>query len=764
MARKTKSRPTKAKKKRSDRRRKGRSPLAALNPAPILKRLGQIRISWPRPSRPGILKSPPKAPSWLGEVAAIILIVAGILSLMNLFEFSTAPLARSWATLLKRAFGGIGAIVASCGVLITGVLLLLPRAGVQITVPWIRVLAVEIAFISLLALIHLFAGGPDPLTSARMGEGGGYVGWALSTLITSQLDPITATLVYGILFAIGTGTAIGIRSRHLRAALKWVTGRMLELAGRLDRGVLPQEPDVPPESPPDKSARPRRRKRKTGATGPRRLLDRLPPLDLLSDKAIGKPNEREVKANARKLEEALRDFGIETEIVGVKVGPTVTQYAVRAFKWITDEETGEPKLQMVRVRKISSLANDLALALSASSLRIQAPVPGHSYIGIEVPHRKPAVVPLRAVLESRAFKKTRSPLALPLGMDVAGEPVVADLAAMPHLLIAGTTGSGKSVALVSMATALVMRNPPDRLRLVLLDPKMVELVRFNGLPHLMGRVETVMERIIGVLRWATWEMDRRYKLLEAEGARNLTAFNRAVGRDSRLPYIVVMIDEIGDLMMMHGGEVEPTLCRLAQMARAVGIHLVVATQRPSTDVITGLIKANFPARISFAVPSGVDSRVVLDTPGAESLIGRGDMLFLAPDAPGPRRVQGCIVTDIEVERVVSYWERQFELAIEAGEIKPDEAAPWDRGLSRREILAATDELLEEAIALVLEEGSASASLIQRKLGIGYPRAARIMDALEELGVIGPPRPGTRTRKVLIRKGDDPFYRSVRRRK
>ena len=324
----------------------------------------------------------------------------------------------------------------------------------------------------------------------------------------------------------------------------------------------------------------------------------------------------------------------------------------------------------MRVNKIASLSSDLALALSAKRLRIQPYVPGHPYMGIEVPNRAPSIVALRPVMESEAFaraylkrdaesgQRRQMPLAMPLGRDVSGAPVVVDLASMPHLLIAGTTGSGKSVCITAMIIALVMNNAPDRLKLVMLDPKMVELSRFNGLPHLLGPVETDMERIIGVLRWATREMDNRYKLLEAEAARNIETYNKALGKRreaEKLPYIVILVDEIGDLMLSRPDEMERTLTRLAQMARAVGIHLVVATQRPSVDIITGLIKANFPARISFAVASGVDSRVILDTTGAETLMGRGDMLYLAPDAAVPRRFQGCYVTDDELDAIAAYW-------------------------------------------------------------------------------------------------------------
>lgn len=492
----------------------------------------------------------------------------------------------------------------------------------------------------------------------------------------------------------------------------------------------------------------------------------LPPLELLSDVELNKPTEEEINTNARIIKNTLLEFDVETEVIDVKVGPTVTQYAVSPYTESVNGE-GERVLNRVRVSQIANLAGDLALALSARRLRIQAPVPGHSYVGVEVPNRNPSTVALRPVLESERFYAYRDrPLALPLGRDVSGDPFITDLGTMPHLLIAGTTGSGKSIMLAAMTTALVVNNPPDRVKLVLLDPKMVELSRFNGLPHLLGPVETELDRIIGVLRWATREMDYRYKLLEKEAARNIETYNRALGRrrkDEQLPYLTIIIDEIGDLMMQRPDETERALTRLAQMARAVGIHLMVATQRPSVDVITGLIKANFPARISFAVASGIDSRVILDHTGAETLMGRGDMLFLAPDAAGPQRIQGCYISDEEVNDVVGYWKDWYEAEIEAGRMEPNSIAPWERGMTRREVLAETDPMLEEAIALVVAEREASASLIQRRLGLGYPRAARLIDLMHELGVVGPARAGGRTREVLVKPGSDPFKKLIDKR-
>ncbi|MBN1119992.1 MAG: DUF87 domain-containing protein [Anaerolineae bacterium] len=479
----------------------------------------------------------------------------------------------------------------------------------------------------------------------------------------------------------------------------------------------------------------------------RKRSDKLPSLDLLDDVKFGRPSDEEINISATIIEETVADFGMQVKVIGVKAGPTVTQYAVQPFTEV--ERDGEKVIQRVRVTRVAGLANDLSLALAAPSVRIQAPVPGTSYIGIEVPNMQPGVVSLRPVIESEQFYEIKSPLALALGREVDGRPFAVDLAKMPHMLIGGTTGSGKSVCLRSIATCLVSNNRPDKLRLIMIDPKMVELVRFNGLPHLLGRVEVQLDRIIGVLRWITREMDRRYKLMEEALARNIEVYNRGRYYKHRMPHIVVLIDELAELMMEYPDETEHLITRLAQMARATGIHLVVATQRPSTDVVTGLIKANFPARISFAVASGTDSRVIIDTVGAEDLIGRGDMLYQSPEAAAPARIQGCFVGDNEMERIVDYWVDNWEWEEDVSE------APWERSLRRQAVIEETDEMLIEAIRIVQNDGEASASQLQRKLNVGYPRAGRIVDSLFRLGVVGPEETGGRTREVLIKPGEDP---------
>ena len=385
-----------------------------------------------------------------------------------------------------------------------------------------------------------------------------------------------------------------------------------------------------------------------------------------------------------------------------------------------------------------------------------------------MPNSQKTFVSLRGVIESHAFNDLKSSLSVALGRDVSGEPVAADLGTMPHLLIAGTTGSGKSVCITSIITCLICNNTPDDLRIVMIDPKKVELIRFNGLPHLLGRVEVELDRILGTLRWMTREMDRRYRKMEKLSARDLDDYNVKIKRrrgEKQLPRIVVVVDELADLMMMAQNETEQTLVRLAQMARATGIHLVVATQRPSTDILTGVIKANFPTRISFAVASATDSRVILDTNGAESLLGQGDMLFLGSEAAGTVRIQGVKTTDTEVDSIVDYWSKHNNC--DTGRKKPndfddDEArlqiqakvAPWDDLIKEQQEVAGKDDQIMHAITIVKKQKTASASLLQRKLKIGYPRAARLMDELYEMGVVGAPRQGGKTREVLIQSDDE----------
>jgi DNA segregation ATPase FtsK/SpoIIIE-like protein len=442
----------------------------------------------------------------------------------------------------------------------------------------------------------------------------------------------------------------------------------------------------------------------------------LPPLELFQTAPKGPAAPMDLEAKSRTIEAKLATFGVGVRVVGHHRGPTVTLFDV-------EPDPG------VKVKRITELQNDLALALAAPTVRIQAPVPGRPVVGVEIPNTVSTLVSMREVLESEAYKRMESPLRVVLGKDVAGESVCIDLAAMPHLLIAGATGSGKSVMLNVIITSLLYQSPPDETRILMIDPKMVELTVYNGIPHLYSPVVTEMDKVLGVMRWTLREMERRFTLFRDAGVRNISRYNHLLLErgERKLPYIVLIVDELADLMMVAPDEVEGSICRLAQLARATGIHLVIATQRPSVDVITGLIKANFPARIAFAMSSQVDSRTILDQVGAEKLLGRGDMLYQSPTEAKPVRLQGALVSDQEIERVVEFWRTA---ALPSDQVQPEEFAARAADGSDSQ-----DPLLDQATAVVREHNRASVSLLQRKLSIGYQRAARLLDTLEGQGVV-----------------------------
>ncbi len=642
----------------------------------------------------------------------------------------------------------------AAGLVAVGLCLLKPSLWERVAQQWDVVVGWELLFLGLLGLFHLFAGGPDPLLAADQGRGGGYVGWAIVRLLSSVAGSAGAFLVLCVVLVGGAVLALGLSPDHLAAA-RQAAARLAEaVRSRFRRGGEEPVVHLPPQ--PSARKRPSLPKAKTApkpepepepAPAPRvRRAKNLPPIDLLDPGSPQKFSETDARMRAAIIEETLASFGVPARVVEINVGPVVTQFGVEPGYIEAPGTNGHLRPRKVRVSKIYSLANDLALALAAAPIRIEAPVPGKSLVGIEVPNADVSLVSLRSVLESDAFRKSKGRLKIALGHNVSGKPVFADLAEMPHLLIAGATGSGKSVCINAIVSSLIFNNGPDAVRLVMIDPKMVELTRYNGLPHLIAPVVVELESAVAALRWVTFQMDERYRKFAAEKARHLEDYNRkmtAQGQDP-LPRIVVVIDELADLMMMSPEEVERSICRIAQMARATGIHLVVATQRPSVDVVTGLIKANFPARISFAVTSQVDSRVILDTAGAEKLLGRGDMLFMAPDSSHLQRLQGCFVSDREVDNLVKFW---VEALPAEG---PPTPAPW----ASLEDAEEEDDLLEQAIALVRQTGGASASLLQRRMRIGYPRAARLIDLMEERGIIGPPEPGGKPREVLLDDFDE----------
>lgn len=715
---------------------------------------------------------------FLWDILGVFLFALALLTLLGILGLSKGTLLEEWVNLLFLWLGWGNLLVVFFAA--AGGVIAFQRSLKPIPFPLGRVIALELAAFLTLALLSAASG--NRLTEGAMW--GGQVGWGLATMVMRALASIL-----GQVFGSSAGQAAGFLLGGLILFVFWgwmvLTGfglwRPLE-AWFLDEAGLEKRPETAAEGsgadgtqeklvisplPSDKPAALQEGKkppqklppefRKSFKVSerqdnrpamPQPRSDRLPPLNVLLGEQSYRPDERNINQAAGLIEKSLSEFGIPAKVVGFRIGPTVTQFAVQPgfIRKGTEEDAQQMK---VRVAQIASLQKDLALALSAERLRIEAPVPGRAYVGIEVPNSRSALVRLRPLLETDAFYKIGSPLAVAFGRDVSGSPLVADLSRMPHLLIAGTTGSGKSVCVAALATCLAMNNAPEDLRMVMIDSKMVELIRFNGLPHLFGKVETDVTRILGVLRWIVVEMEHRYKLLEAAKARDIDAYNRRLQRRKdtpAIPRIVVLIDELADLMMSAPDQTEHNLVRLAQMARATGIHLVVATQRPSTDVVTGLIKANFPARLAFAVASGVDSRVILDLPGAESLLGRGDMLFLNPEVGNPIRAQGVIVTDQEIERVIAHWQKMTP----EKDVKP----PWEGMLSEVEAEGSDDVLVEQAITVLKKDQRASASMLQRKLRIGYPRAARLLDLLEEMGVVGPSMGGGRDRDVLIEPDEE----------
>jgi S-DNA-T family DNA segregation ATPase FtsK/SpoIIIE len=489
--------------------------------------------------------------------------------------------------------------------------------------------------------------------------------------------------------------------------------------------------------------------RKYGESSDLIIVDgwKLPPIEILDTSPEIQFSQADNAERAKLIEEALASYGVEAKVVQINAGPTVTQFGVepgwdRKTREVRErDKDGNVSVRMeevsktrVKVERINSLSNDLALALAASSIRIEAPVPGKSVVGIEVPNTISSVVSLRGVIETNVFQRilARSKLAIALGKGAGGEAVSGDLAKMPHLLIAGATGSGKTVCLNAIICCLVMNNTPNDIRFIMIDPKRVELTTFNSIPHLATPVIVEAEKAIEALRWLSQEMNKRYQILATAGSRNIDGYNKNKQGTEKMHYLVLVIDELADLMMAGGDEVEQTLCRLAQLSRAVGIHLVVATQRPSVDVVTGLIKANFPTRISFAVTSQVDSRTILDIGGAEKLLGSGDMLYMPTEAAKPKRLQGCYVSDAEAERLVYFWgsqRKEQETSLKIEELTASIA-------STRKASYPEDSLLEAARQLAKEHPHISTSYLQRKLRIGYPRAARIMEQLEEEGVEG----------------------------
>ena len=708
------------------------------------------------------------------EMMGVLLAIVSFVSAVALLGFASTTALDVWTSFLQLLFGAMAIFVA-----VVGIVYGLYLATARIEVDWrptpsnAQTIGFSLLLLSVLPLAHLALNTGLNLSNA--GEGGGWVGRALAQPIIYLLGRPAGWILYAFLAIFSIALILQITAADIREWLLDFSGRLEEWADERaegeantatakkerksqstrQRAVIDRKKmdDMKRQMPlRTNMPRPAEQKKKPAPRKKKRSKD-LPPLDLLALAPAKKISDSEINKKKALIQKTLEDFDIAADVLDdVLIGPAITQFAIVPRLVEHELPDGTIRKTRVRISKIASIKQDLALALAAPRIRVQAPVPGQGIVGVEVPNSNTSVVRLGNVLNSDEFRRVRGTMGVGLGLDVSGTPVAADVTKLPHMLVAGQTGSGKSVFMNALITSLVMNNTPEDLQLIMIDPKKVELIRFNGLPHLLGKVEVEAERSIGVLRWLTAEMDDRYEKLAAIGARNITSYNQKVKGfpdTKKMPYIVAFIDELADLMVQYGAELERALCRLAQMARATGIHLIVATQRPSTDVLTGLIKANFPARTSFAVASGTDSRVIIDSIGAESLLGRGDMLFLGADANSPQRIQGCLVEDSEVEKVVDFWQEQYP--------QRRGLAPWDGLIERAEFLQEKDDLLERAIALAKKYDSVSTSMLQRRLRVGYPRAARLMEELFDMGLVEDPTRGGRTRKSLVDDdADDPL--------
>lgn len=690
---------------------------------------------------------------FLWDILSVILVTTSLLILVGNFGLSEGIFLSKIISLIKIWFGWGTYYFILTGII--GGYYAYRHGRNKAQLNWKQIIYIE--FIGLLSLGVLSIMGGNSVELMSNGAWGGRIGWGLVTLAEKLTGKLLGNILLIAIWFILLMAVLDFWNK-LESWLKIQSGQIDSITFDQIKTLDPSPQrslkggeDIPTQKPTIKTFEPEYKKKlqisklkDEKPKTPQHRDENLPSLSMLASEQFFRPDDRNINQTAGLIEKTLSDFGIPARVVGFRVGPTITQFAVEpGFIEKGGQENGDPNRQKVRIAQIAGLSRDLALALSAERLRIEAPVPGKSYVGIEVPNAKAINVRLRPILESNEFFNKQSPLTIALGRDVSGHPLVADLSRMPHLLIAGTTGSGKSVCISAIATCLAVNNSPTDLRLVMIDSKMVELIRFNGLPHLYGKVETDLQRILGVLRWIVSEMEHRYRLLESARVRDIEGYNRRILRRKEgdfLPRIVLLIDELADLMMSAPDQTEHNLVRLAQMARATGIHLVVATQRPSTDVVTGLIKANFPARISFAVASGIDSRVILDSTGAETLLGHGDMLFLNPEVGNSIRAQGVLISDQEIEHVISFWQKS--------DFRQEEKPPWDTLLFETEY-GEDGGLIDRAITLLKKEQRASVSLLQRRLRIGYPRAARLLDKLEEMGIVGPASGGGRDRDVLV---------------
>ena len=722
-----------------------------------------------------------------------LLLVVGVLSLVALFTSKNGALT-GWVAKTTAKIAGMGGFIIPIALIIFGIYLVLRKFDKLPHISGGRSAGIILMYFNLLGWFHVFNKGG--LEAAQAGKGGGLIGAGIDSLLKGSLGNAGEIVFLVAWFLIALIFIIDISLPELVARIGMLFQRKAEPAyAAAKQRPLPSvksyyEPapdsDLPEGfnrlnldddegesliTPPRRESTPRVATSRAAnhASAVQTAETALIPSPSVKI-GVGKPEapwtiplvadildpatpatiqSHYDKDRARIIEETLASFGAPSHIVEIHRGPAVTQFGVEPD--FIENRAGRTR---VRVAKIVALEHDLALSLAAPSIRIQAPVPGKGYVGIEVPNSELTLVSLRELVETETFRKVKSTLRFALGKDVAGKPVCADLTAMPHLLIAGTTNSGKSVLVNAMLTSLLLNNTPADLRLLLVDPKRVELTGYNGIPHLLAPVVVDAERVTGALQWVLKEMGQRYQKFSDAGARNITEYNRQ--GNEKLPYLVIVIDELADLMMLAPDETEHNLTRLAQLARATGIHLIISTQRPSVDVLTGLIKANFPARIAFMVASNTDSRVILDAPGADRLLGRGDMLYQAPDAPAPVRLQGVYVSDPEIQRLVDAWRLIAMNRSAEGKGLPEnhvmemmpQGTPLKQGALFGESDSGEDPLLKDATEIVRRENKASISMLQRKMRIGYTRAARLVDTLEEQGIIGPQQHGSQVREIL----------------
>ncbi|PSO43214.1 hypothetical protein BRC19_01690 [Candidatus Saccharibacteria bacterium QS_5_54_17] len=682
------------------------------------------------------------APGVGREAVAIGVFAVGVLLLLAIFGVG-GSLTEGVVSMLAWLLGMVAFLLP----------LLLIYTGIRIffaqdrTMHLIHYAGMALLLASLAGLFTIMAAVPD-FAAARAGVGGGVIGYVAGKSLAALLSPIGAAILLVATSAIGGVLAANttlreiagvLQSRFPRAGKPASDGErfsnQLNQAEEAKTGNMRINAKVPlaKSNASESEASSEDASQSEVLTASNDPEWTLPGLDLLEDKQ-GKASAGNPEEKAENIQQTLASFGVEVAMDEVNIGPTVTQYTLRPASG-------------VKLNKITELEHNLALNLAARSLRVEAPIPGKSAVGIEVPNEKTASVRMREILQTDEWKNVKSPLGFTLGRGVAGSTEIADLSKMPHMLVAGATGSGKSVMINSFLLSLLYRNSPADLKLILVDPKQVELSLYADIPHLLSPVISEPEKCISALKWAVAEMDRRYSVFAELGKRSIDEYN-AGDSGEHMPYIVIVIDEMADLMMLAAAEVESLIVRLAQKARATGIHLVLATQRPSVNVITGLIKANIPARISFSTVSQVDSRTILDQAGAEKLLGNGDMLFSAPDFIKPQRIQGTYVTEKEIRQVTDYL-RQAQEPQYNEDVLNQQVKIGGGGNAAGDVEDAEDDLFMDAAKLVVETGKASSSLIQRRLRVGYSRAARLLDMLEEHGVVSP-QDGSRPRDVLIR--------------